>query len=44
MKFLFLIVFIIALNIFINSILVRLEARKVFERYNNKKIRLRNIK
>lgn len=44
MKFLFLIVFIIALNIFINSILVRLEARKVFEMYNNKKIRLRNIK
>lgn len=33
-----------ALNIFINSVKSRIEAKKAFERYNNKKIRLRNIK
>ncbi len=44
MKFLFLIAFIVVFNIFINSIKTRIEARKAFERYNNKKIRLRDIK
>lgn len=44
MKFLFLIVFIIALNIFINSIMARIEAKKAFERYNNKNIRMKDIK